>query len=182
MKYYRVMDGLISNAGGFEYKLDEINVATNWNPKADNPKDMGGFSFGTEECELRWLLRGDTIYDVEVPNDAEVIECPNKNCPRGVFRTNKIIVRNPRLLTEDIVMDLYKKSKLPDNTYFQCLTFLSLKGFLSVCLCIVNDKVNKENIHQALETFYNFIKVEEKDKNNDYKSVEEQLLKIKNQV
>ncbi len=25
-KYVRVMDGLKSNAGGFEYKLDEINM------------------------------------------------------------------------------------------------------------------------------------------------------------
>ena len=26
-KYVRVMDGIKSNAGGFEYKLDEINIA-----------------------------------------------------------------------------------------------------------------------------------------------------------
>lgn len=31
-KYVRVMDGTKSNAGGFEYKLEEINIATNWNP------------------------------------------------------------------------------------------------------------------------------------------------------
>ena len=30
-KFVRVMDGLKSNAGGFEYKLDEINIANNWN-------------------------------------------------------------------------------------------------------------------------------------------------------
>lgn len=33
-KYVKVMDGLKSNAGNFEYKLNEVNIANNWNPKA----------------------------------------------------------------------------------------------------------------------------------------------------
>ena len=37
MKYVKVMDGLKSNAGDFEYKLGEVNIANNWNPNADNP-------------------------------------------------------------------------------------------------------------------------------------------------
>ena len=28
-KYVRVMDGVKSNAGGFEYKIDEVNIAEN---------------------------------------------------------------------------------------------------------------------------------------------------------
>ena len=32
-KYVRVMDGTKSNAGGFEYKLDKVNIAKLWNPK-----------------------------------------------------------------------------------------------------------------------------------------------------
>lgn len=31
-KYVRVMDGIINNAGCFEYKLDEINISNNWKP------------------------------------------------------------------------------------------------------------------------------------------------------
>ena len=45
-KYVRVMDGLKSNAGGFEYKLDEINIAEKWNPNSLDPEEMGGFNFG----------------------------------------------------------------------------------------------------------------------------------------
>ena len=67
MKYVRVMDGLKSNASGFEYKIDEVNIAANWNPEALNPEDFGGFNFGTEDKILRWLHRGDTIYDVIIP-------------------------------------------------------------------------------------------------------------------
>jgi hypothetical protein len=28
-KYVRVMDGVKSNAGGFDYKIDEVNIANN---------------------------------------------------------------------------------------------------------------------------------------------------------
>ena len=72
-KYVRVMDGLKSNAGGFEYKLDEVNIAKKWNPNSQDPEEMGGFNFGTEDKILRWLHRGDTIYDVIIPEDAEVL-------------------------------------------------------------------------------------------------------------
>ena len=41
-KYVRVMDGLRSNAGGFEYKLDEINISDKWNPSTMDPEEMGG--------------------------------------------------------------------------------------------------------------------------------------------
>ena len=49
MKYVRVMDGLKSNAGGFEYKLDEINIAHKWDTSTLEPEQMGGFNYGTED-------------------------------------------------------------------------------------------------------------------------------------
>lgn len=146
-KYMRVMYGTKSHANGLEYKIDEINEAENWNPNADNPEDFGGFNFSTEDKVLRWILRGDTLYDVEIPKDAEFIECENKNTPHGIFRSNKIILTNPRILTNDLVMDLYLKSDLPDNTYFQCLTLLSLRNYDKVCEKIIKDKVNKNNVN-----------------------------------
>lgn len=96
-KYVRVMDGLKSNAGGFEYKLDEVNIASMWDKSTLDPEKMGGFNFGTEDKILRWLHRGDTIYDVIVPEDAEVVLC---NEDKGIYRANKIIVTNPRKLTK----------------------------------------------------------------------------------
>ena len=83
------MDGAKSNAGGFEYKLDEVNIAKLWNPSTMEPDKMGGFNFGTEDKILRWLHRGDTIYDVDIPNGAIVILCDES---KGVYRSNKIIV------------------------------------------------------------------------------------------
>ncbi len=152
-KYVRVMDGLKSNAGGFEYKLDEVNVAENWNPNSLNPEEMGGFNFGTEDKILRWLHRGDTLYDVIVPDDAEVCKVDEE---KGIYRSNKIIVSNPRKLTDEIIIDLYKKSTLSDKLIAQCLMVLVWKDKLEVAKYIIKDRVNKNNINLIFEEFTNY--------------------------
>ena len=118
------MDGLKSNAGGFEYKLDEVNIASMWDKSTLDPEKMGGFNFGTEDKILRWLRRGDTIYDVIVPEDAEVVLC---NEDKGIYRANKIIVTNPRKLTKELIIDYYKKTTLSDKILAQCLHIMLWK-------------------------------------------------------
>lgn len=152
-KYVRVMDGLKSNAGSFEYKLDEVNVANNWNPKADTPEEFGGFNFGTEDKILRWLHRGDTIYDVIIPDDAEVILC---NEEKGVYRSNKIIVTNPRKITDNMVLELYKKTTLPNKVLADCLVTLLWKDRKEISKYIIKDRVNKENIDEYINEFVDY--------------------------
>ena len=90
MKYVKVMFG---NKGAyFEYKIGEVNVATIWNPEAEKGRDFGGFNYAAEDCILRWLHRGDTIYDVEIPEDAENIKVEGATT---IYRTNKILLKNP---------------------------------------------------------------------------------------
>ena len=156
-KYIRLMDGTKSNAGGFEFKLGEVNNAKTWNTTTYDPAIMGGFNFSTEEKILRWIHRGDTVYDVEIPEDAEVIDCPSKNCPHGVFRTNKIILNNPRKVNEDMVLDFYKKSDLPDNTYYQCLVVLLYKNYVNVAKQIIKDRINEDNIDDCIKEFERMI-------------------------
>lgn len=89
-KYLKVMFGQTSGANNsYQYDIDKINIADNWNPKALSPEEMGGFNFSTENKILRWLVRGDTIYDVEIPEDTEIIDCENESTPHGVFRSIK---------------------------------------------------------------------------------------------
>ena len=174
-KYVRVMDGLKSNAGGFEYKLDEINVTTNWNPKAETPEDFGGFNFGTEDKILRWLHRGDTIYDVIIPSDAEVVLC---NEEKGIYRSNKIIVTNPRKITDDIVIDLYKKITLSNKVLAQCLVTLLWKDRKEISKYIINDRVNKNNIDEFLTEFIDYSGKNTLDSGHT-KEIYDLLLKIK---
>lgn len=175
-KYVRVMDGLKSNAGGFEYKLDEINIAEKWNPNSLDPEEMGGFNFGTEDKILRWLHRGDTIYDVIVPDDADVY---NVDEDKGIFRANKIIVTNPRKITDEMVIDLYKKSTLSDKIIAQCLLTLIWKNRIEISKYIIKDRVNLDNVNEILEEFVNYAG----DKNLAYESTQEIyniLKKLKN--
>ena len=153
MKFVRVMDGLKSNAGGFDYKLDEINISEKWDTTTLNPEKMGGFNFGTEDKILRWLHRGDTIYDVIVPDDAEVILCDEE---KGIYRSNKIIVTNPRPITDELVIELYKKTTLSNKIIAQCLVTLLWKKRKEISKYIINDRVNKNNIDEIIKEFTSY--------------------------
>ena len=178
-KYVRVMDGIKSNASGFEYKLDEVNIAKLWNPNTMEPDKMGGFNFGTEDKILRWLHIGDTIYDVIIPDDAEVILCDEN---KGVYRANKIIVSNPRKITDNLVMDLYKKTTLSNKILADCLVTLIWKDRIEISKYIINDMINKNNVDEFYTEFINYSS--KNDFENDelkakYKELEDMLLKIK---
>ena len=155
-KYLKVMFG---NKGvNYEYKINEVNIADNWNPNTNEPKDMGGFNFSTEDKILRWLVRGDTIYDVEIPLDADIIDCPSESAPHGVFRSNKIIITNPRKVTDDMAMNLYIKSNLPEKSYYKALIGCAIRGYKNTCLKIIEDKVNQSNIDLVLSEADDFVK------------------------
>ena len=178
-KYVRVMDGAKSNAGGFEYKLDEVNIAKLWNPSTMEPDKMGGFNFGTEDKILRWLHRGDTIYDVDIPNDAIVILCDES---KGVYRSNKIIVSNPKKITDDLVLDLYKKTTLSNKILADCLVILIWKDRIKISKYIINDRVNKNNVDEFYTEFMNYSSknnFESDDLKAKYRELEDMLLKIK---
>lgn len=157
-KFVRVMDGTKSNAGGFEYKLDEVNISNNWNPNEVEPEKMGGFNFGSEDKILRWLHRGDTIYDVIIPEDAEIILCSEE---KGVWRANKIIVTNPRIITDEMVMELYEKTTLSNRILAQCLQTLLWKNRIEISKYIINDRVNEENVDEFIKEFENYTKKSE---------------------
>ena len=153
-KYVRVMDGIKSNAGGFEYKLDEINISDNWNPNEIESEKMGGFNFTTEDKILRWLHRGDTIYDVEVPEDAENIKVEGATI---IYRANKILLKNPRKVSDEMALHYYNISKIPKKSYYKALGVVAIMDYKNTALQILSDKVNKDNIDEVLEEWNDFI-------------------------
>lgn len=157
-KYVKVMFGKTSSANGFEYEENEINIADKWNPQGKSQSEIGGFNFSVDSKILRYLVRGDTLYDVELPKDAEIIDFPNESCPHGIFLTNKIILSNPKIITDDVAMELYKKSNLPQKSYYKCLAGCALRGHRKTTLKIIKDKVNKNNIDLAISEFEDFVK------------------------
>ena len=178
------MFGRNSGANGFKYKLNKVNEAIIWNPKADNPKEMGGFNFSAPDKILRWLVRGNTIYDVTIPDDAEVLDCESKSSPHGVFRSNKIIISNPKKVTDKMAMEFYEKSNLPEKSYYKSLAGCAIRGYRNTTMAIIRDKVNKDNIDLVLSEVDDFFAPSRYwDKKGDkklMKDVYNALLNIKN--
>ena len=183
-KFVKVMFGTTSGAkSDFNYKLNEINIANNWNPKATNGKDFGGFNYCSEECILRWLHRGDTIYDIEIPNDAENIRLDGATT---IFRTNKIIISNPRKVNDELALHFYKISKIPEKSYYKALGAVSIMNYKQTAYAIIKDKINKDNIDEVLEEWNDFIshgvKNDRKNLNGLVKEVNDYLYEIKSDL
>lgn len=157
-KYVRVMFGTTSGANGYKFKENEVNFAEYWNPNEIEPNKMGGFNFSVENKILRYLVRGDTLCDVMIPNDAEVIDCPSKSCPHGVFRANKIIISNIRPMSDEIAMDFYRKANLPDKSFYKSMAGCAVRGCKNTTMQIIKDKVNKYNIDEVISEFEDFVK------------------------
>lgn len=183
-KFIKVMFGTTSGAkSDFEYKINEVNVSDNWNPSAEKGRDFGEFNYTTEECILRWLHRGDTIYDVEIPDDAENIKIESATT---IFRTNKIIISNPRKIDDELALHYYKISNIPEKSYYKALGVVSIMNYKKTAYAIIKDKINKNNIDEALEEWSDFIshgdKNDRKDLNGLVKEVNDYLYEIKSDL
>ena len=150
-KYVKVMFG--NKGANYEYKIGEVNVANNWNPTAKSGKDFGGFNYTTIDCLLRWLHRGDTIYDVEVPKDAENIKIEGATT---IYRCNKIILTNPRKVTDEIALEIYKNSQIPEEAYPNALGSVAVMNYFKTAKTILKEKVNKNNIDFYLSEWNDF--------------------------
>ena len=96
--------------------------------------------------------------------------------------TNKIILKNPKEISEDLIMDFYKKSNLPLSTYFECIRVLANRGYYDIALIIIKDKVTIDNIDLALERF-NHSNNPDADINEDcHNKVKEVLEEIKSSI
>lgn len=151
-KYIKVMFG---NKGvDFEYKIGEVNIATVWNPFANSGEEFGGFNYASEEYILRWLHRGDTLYDVEVPEDAENILVEGAT---PIYRCNKIILTNPRKIDDDMAMHFYEISKVPEYSFPKVLGAVAIMNYKNTALRIFSDKINKDTIDIYLDEWNDFI-------------------------
>lgn len=139
----------------YEYKINEINIANNWNP-TNGTNEMGGFNFSVEEKVIRWLLRGDTLFDVIIPEGVDVYDCWNKSTPHGVFRSNKILLKKPRIIDDELAMELYLNSDIPDISFFPVLAVCAHRGFMKTAMKIYKEKVNKDTKELAIKEFKDF--------------------------
>lgn len=57
-----------------------------------------------------------------------------------------------------MVIELYKKTTLSNKTLAQCLQILLWKNRIEVSKCIINDRVNKENLDEFILEFEDYTK------------------------
>lgn len=183
-KYCRVMFGTTSSANkDLNFKLDEINVAEVWDPLKKDPKEMGGFNFSVPEKIIRWIHRGDTIYDVILPSTAEVVDVIGSATPHGIFRSNEIILTNPRKVTDEMAMEFYKISTIPEFAYYKAIGAVSIMGYDKCAKQMLRDKVNDDNIGVVLDEWNNFTDRSDRiNVNKTVKDINEALLEIKNDL
>jgi len=169
--YMKVLFGDESRykGGSYKYKIGQLNIADYWN--TEDTDNLGGFNFSTEDKIARWLVRGDTLYDVIIPEGSEVIEIKSESSPNGVFRTNKIILTNPRKVTDVIALELYKKSNLPEKSYFEMIAGYALRGYINSAQQIIKDKINKENLDLAIKDYERYYKGNTQEEKDNYNKI-----------
>ena len=141
-----------------------------------DPQGNATSGLGIQKSKIK-----NTIYDVIIPDDAEVILC---NEEKGVYRSNKIIVTNPRELTYEVIIDIYKKTTLNNRVLAQCLQVLLWKKRIEISKFIINDRVNKENVDEFIFEFEKYVKKSEifcyDELSSESKLIYDLLLDVKN--
>ncbi|MBQ3298459.1 MAG: hypothetical protein IJG97_06690 [Bacilli bacterium] len=183
MKYLKwAFKNNIGHRDDQKIELGKVIICDTWNPNSSDWDERGGFNFTNEECALRWISRGDTLYEVEIPEDEEVLKVKNDKTPGGIFVTNKIILKNPITISDELVRDFYKKSKLPLETYFECIGILATRGYYDISLMIIKDKVNMNNIDLAIDKFNRELKPNREIDYDCYNRVKSILEEIKSSI
>lgn len=177
IKYYRVIQTEREYEDGRRFPInEEIICDKKVNLKAKEPKDMGGFCISTYDYVFRWLIRGDTLCEVVIPDDSIIYKTSSVN---GIYVSEKIILTNPQKIDDDFATKLYKASNLPEESYFKAMTACAICGYINTALLVCNEKVNTENVEIAIQELENFCN-RRKEENfiNDY-SANENLNKLR---
>lgn len=143
---------------GRSFPLNEVIVADKEiNLLAEDKDELGGINVSNYDNVIRWIIRGDTLCDVTIPDDGNIYETVHTATNHGTFRADKIILSNPRKIDDELALDLYKRSNLPWKSYIQILSYISTLDFRKTCDMIVKDRINKDNVQEAIEIFDNYL-------------------------
>ena len=157
--YYKFLEGtkapistVFNDVGlldtSFSYNINEVNICEDFN------KDIlhgNGFYFTDEVNILNFLGYGQMLYEVELPDDAIIIEI-NDICKE--FKTDKIILKNPCQITNNIVKDfLSNGSIVVDDKIVDVLYELNRKNEKDIFSTIFN-LIDENNADIASKIFY----------------------------
>ena len=156
IKFYRVIQTVKEYSDGRRFPIDEIVVADKKiNFNAEQQIDMGGFCVSTFDYIFRWLIRGDTLCEVIIPENEKIYKTISEN---GIYIAEKIILTNPKKIDDNFATELYLNSNLPEVSYFKAMTACAICGYIKTALRVCEDKVNKDNVDTAIIELEEFCK------------------------
>ena len=157
-KYYRVIQTIKEYKDGKKFPIDKLVESDNKvDLNATKKSEIGGFCISTYEYIFRWLIRGDTLCEVKIPKDTKIYKTVSEN---GIYVSEKIILTNPQIINDKFAMKLYKKSKLPETSYFKAMTACGICGYINTALKVCEDKVNKKMLILQYQNLKIFVKEE----------------------
>ena len=160
-KYYRVIQTIKEYKNGKRFPIDEVVVADKEiDLNATESMQMGGFCVTTYNYAFRWLIRGDTLCEVIIPEDSKFYKTISDN---DVYVCEKMILTNPKKIDDEFAMKLYKTSTLNEISYFRAMTACSICGYIITALKVCEDKVNIRNVDVAISEFEGFCKRREEE-------------------
>lgn len=170
-KYYRVIQTEKEYEDGRKFSINEVvESEQKVDLNATDRTKIGGFYISTYEYVFRWLIRGDTLCEVEIPQDSKIYETVSEN---GIFVSEKMILTNPQKIDDNLAMKLYLNSTLPEVSYFKAMTACAIKGYVNTTLKVFENRVNKDNVDIAITEFEDFCKRRESEyKINDITNIE----------
>lgn len=153
-KYYRVIHTVKEYDDGRRFPIEEVVTSDKKvNLDATERENIGGFYVSTLEFIFRWIIRGDTLCEVIIPENTKIYKTTSEN---GIYVADKIILTNPIKLDENLVMKLYRASTLPEVSYFKAMAACAICGYINTALTVCEEKVNKSNIDIALSEINDF--------------------------
>ena len=100
-------------------------------------------------------------FEVKIPEDSKIYKTGSDN---GIYLSDRIILKKPRKVDDNLAMELYLNSTLPEKSYFICIAVCAICGYINTALKVLNDKVNEENIDIAIQEFEKFCERREEEK------------------
>lgn len=155
-KYYKLIytEKKYENQTQFVFdKIIESNRKIDFN--ADIQSKIGGFYISSYEYIFRWIIRGDTLCEVKIPDGEKIYKTISEN---GIYVANKIILTNPQKIDDNFAMKLYLDSTLPETSYFKAMIACAICGYMNTAIKVCENKVNKDNINTAIYECEEFCK------------------------
>lgn len=160
-KYYKIVQINKEYKDGKKFPIDELVIADKKiDLSATELINIGGFCISTYEYVFRWLIRGDTLCEVIIPDDSKIYKTVNDS---GAYVTERMILTNPRKIDDNLAMELYQNSNLTENAYFRAMTACAIQGYTNTALKVCDDKVDKNNVDVAIKEFEGFCKRREEE-------------------